>query len=131
MMSNVTIAQTSDDNDSGDASTITPDLQGSGYLQVISNSEGHLQTLHIPSDQMIFNVTPIYDDKGNQVSFSISLKPGYNDFYQQVRLFDKPKNTVFIYPSFTQAAYGSHGFYDYYRKQCDSSCLTVPIPDGV
>lgn len=37
-------------------------------------------------------------------------------------------NTVIIYPSFTQAAYGPHGFYDYYRKQCDSSCLTVPLP---
>lgn len=37
-------------------------------------------------------------------------------------------NTVIIYPIFTQAAYGKGGFYDYYRKQCDTSCLTVPIP---
>ena len=90
-----------------------------------------MQTLNIPSDQILFNITPIYDDKGNQISLSLSLKSGYNDFYQQAGLFDKPKDTVFIYPSFTQAAYGPHGFYDYYKKQCDSSCLTVPISDKV
>lgn len=132
MMSNGIIAQTLGDNDSGDASTITPSLQSSdGYLQVISNSEGHLQTLNIPSDKMLFNVTPIYDDKGNQISFSLSLKPELSDFYHQVGLFDKPKDIVFIYPSFTQAAYGPNGFYDYYKKQCDSRCLTVSIPDKV
>jgi len=134
MMSNVTIAQTPDDNDSGDASTITSTEStngSSGYLQVVSNSEGHLQTLHIPSDQLLFNITPIYDAEGNQISYSLSLNPDLSDFYQHVGLFDKPKDTIFIYPSFTQAAYGPHGFYNYYRKQCDSSCLTVSIPDSV
>lgn len=132
MMSNVTIAQTPDDNDSGDASTITSNLQGpQGYLKVVSNSEGHLQTLYISSDQLLFNITPIYDAEGNQASYQLSLKPELSDFYQQVGLFDKPKDIVFIYPSFTQAAYGPHGFYHYYRKQCDSSCLTVSIPDSV
>lgn len=121
-----------DDNDAEDASKITSNMQnGSGYLQVVSNSEGHLQTLHIPLDRMLFNIAPIYDNQGNQVSYSLSLKPELADFYQQVGLFDKPKDTVFIYPSFTQAAYGPHGFYTYYKKQCDSSCLTVQIPDRV
>jgi hypothetical protein len=131
MMSNVIIAQTSDDNDSGDASTITSSESPQGYLHVVSNSEGHLQTLQIPSDQMLFNITSIYDARGNQVSLRLSLKPELSDLYQQVGLSDKPKDTVFIYPSFTQAAYGPHGFYNYYRKQCDSSCLTVSIPNFV
>jgi hypothetical protein len=135
MSSSGTIAQTSDgDNDSGDASTIssTESTNGSsGYLQVVSNSEGHLQTLQIPSDQMLFNVTPIYDAEGNQTSYQLSLKPELSDFYQQAGLFDKPKDIVFIYPSFTQAAYGPNGFYYHYRKQCDTSCLTVPIPSYV
>ncbi|SMH72211.1 protein of unknown function [Candidatus Nitrosotalea okcheonensis] len=38
---------------------------------------------------------------------------------------------MFIYPSFIQAAYEEGDFYDYYRKNCDSSCLTVPIPTSV
>ncbi|NHI03624.1 hypothetical protein DYY67_2260 [Candidatus Nitrosotalea sp. TS] len=63
-----------------------PNLQGSGYLQMISNSEGHLQTLHIPTDQMIFNVAPIYDDKGNQVSLSLSLKPELSSFLPTGRI---------------------------------------------
>lgn len=143
MMSSVTVAQTlggnnsgsvsDNDNDSGDASTITSSepANGSEYLKIVSNSESHLQTLFIPSDQMLFNVTPIYDSQGNQISYSLSLKPDLDDFYQQAGLYDKPKDIVFIYPSFTQAAYGPNGFYYHYRKQCDTSCLTVPIPNNV
>jgi len=124
LSSSGTVSQASDDdNDSGDASTISATEGPSGYLHVISNSEGHLQTLEIPSDQMIFNVAPIYDSEGNQTSYQLSLKPELSDFYQQAGLFDKPKDTVFIYPSFTQAAYGTNGFYYHYRKQCDTSCL--------
>ncbi len=36
--------------------------------------------------------------------------------------------TVVIYPIFTQAAYGTGGFYSYYAKHCDTRCLTVHIP---
>ena len=135
MMSTGIIAQTSDDdNDSGDASTITSTEStngSSGYLQVVSNSEGHLQTLQIPSDQMLFNVTPIYDAEGNQTSYQLSLKPELSDLYSKIGLANKPKDIVFIYPSFTQAAYGPNGFYYHYRKQCDTSCLTVQIPSYV
>lgn len=35
------------------------------------------------------------------------------------------KDIIVVYPSFTQAAYQSHGFYDYYNHGCDISCLTV------
>ena len=126
-------AQTTDDNNSGDASSVTSNTQGGAqdYLEITSNSEGQKQTLKIPTSQMLFNVTPIYDNQGNQVSLSLSLKPELDAFYHKIGLFDKPKDTVFIYPSFTQAAYGTHGFYSYYKKQCDSSCLTVQIPDKI
>ncbi|MDE1762762.1 MAG: hypothetical protein KGH88_00760 [Thaumarchaeota archaeon] len=125
------VAQAQDSNDSGGTSSITNLQNSSDSLEIISNSEGHMQKLEIPSSQMLFNVVPTYDNQGNQVSFSLSLKPELDAFYHSIGLYDKPKDTVFIYPSFTQAAYGTHGFYDYYRKQCDSSCLTVPIPDKV
>ena len=40
-------------------------------------------------------------------------------------------STVVVYPIFTQAAYGNDGFYDYYKKICDSKCLTVKIPPKI
>ncbi len=38
------------------------------------------------------------------------------------------QKTIVIYPIFTQTAYGNHAFYDYYKKLCNSTCLTVTIP---
>ncbi|MDE1815456.1 MAG: hypothetical protein KGI11_02730 [Thaumarchaeota archaeon] len=130
LVPNTIRAQTYNDSDktSSDASNLQSQQ---GYLDIVSNSEGYKQTLHIPSDQMLFDVTPIYDSQGNETSLSLYLRPGLDDFYHQVGLFDKPKDIVFIYPSFTQAAYGDHGFYNYYKKECDSSCLTVKIPNKV
>ncbi len=120
-----------DGNLSGSASPDTAQGTAQDYLEVVSNSEGHMQTLHIPADKMLFKVTPHYDSQGNQAGLSLSLRPDLGSFYQQVGLYNRTNDTVFIYPSFTQAAYGPHGFYDYYNKKCDSSCLTVPIPDRV
>lgn len=36
-------------------------------------------------------------------------------------------HAVFVYPIFTQYAYQNQGFYDYYGKKCDSSCLSIKI----
>jgi hypothetical protein len=36
-------------------------------------------------------------------------------------------HTVVVYPILTEYAYSKHGFYDYYKKTCDQSCLTVTI----
>lgn len=101
------------------------------YLTVISNTEGNEQTLHLPLKELLFNVTPHNDANGNLISLSLELKPELNNLYKDVGFFDKPRDTVFIYPSFTQAAYGKDGFYDYYNKKCDTKCLTVNIPTGV
>lgn len=120
-------------NNSGDASSVSSSIPeiSSDHLEVISNSEGHLQTLDIPASQLLFNVTPINDSQGRQVSFLLSLKPELETLYSNVGMYNKTKDIVFIYPSFTQAAYGQHGFYDYYKGRCDTSCLTVNIPDKI
>lgn len=34
-------------------------------------------------------------------------------------------HTLVIYPFFTQYAYMKHGFYEYFNKTCDTSCLTI------
>jgi hypothetical protein len=128
IMSNVTIAQASQDDYTN---TSNAQNQPQYYLHIISNEEGHMQNMQIPSNRLLFNITPTYDNQGNQVSLSLSLKPELSYLYSQIGLANKSKDIVFIYPSFTQAAYGVNGFYYYYTKKCDTSCLTVPIPDRV
>ncbi len=51
--------------------------------------------------------------------------------YDEIGNLDKSQNTVFVYPMFTQSAYEEPGFYTFYNKQCDESCLTVPIKDDL
>jgi hypothetical protein len=101
------------------------------YLEVISNEESQKETLYLPVSKLLFDITPVYDQNGALASLSMSLKPELVDVYQSIGLFNKPRDTVFVYPSFTQAAYGHNGFYDYYNKRCDTSCLTVLIPTRV
>lgn len=51
---------------------------------------------------------------------------------QSIEQKDSPKSsTVVVYPIFTQAAYGSSGFYDYYKGLCNTVCLTVKIPSKI
>lgn len=101
------------------------------YLTVVSNTEGNEETLQLPIKDLLFNVIPHNDQNGKLISLSLELKPGLDDLYKDLGLFDKPRDAVFIYPSFTQAAYGKSGFYDYYNNKCDIQCLTVKIPTGI
>lgn len=109
-----------------------PQQNGNGdYLEVISNTEGNQQVLQLPISQLLFNVTPQYDQNGKVVSFSLTAKPELSDLYNEIGMTNKPKDIVFVYPIFTQAAYSNKGFYDYYNKKCDTSCLTVSIPTKI
>jgi len=38
-------------------------------------------------------------------------------------------DSVIIRPTFTESAYSDKGFYDYYKKNCDESCLTTEIKE--
>jgi hypothetical protein len=98
------------------------------FLKVVSNTEGNQQILQLPISQLLFNVTPQYDQNGNAISFSLTSKPELSDLYNEIGLANKTKDIVFVYPIFTQAAYSNNGFYDYYNKKCESNCLTVSIP---
>jgi hypothetical protein len=96
-------------------------------IQLTANTEGKLQTVTIPSSQLIFNLIPHFDNQGKLLNFDIAIKPELTDLYKQIGPRTDLK-TVFVYPIFTQAAYGKNGFYDYYHGKCDASCLTVSIP---
>ncbi|MGI0075758.1 MAG: hypothetical protein ACREA5_07440, partial [Nitrosotalea sp.] len=99
-------------------------------LKVISNTEGKTETQKIPTSKLLFNITPHFEN--NQlVSLTMTLKPSLSNLYNKTGLFYKSKDIVFVYPIFTQAAYGNHGFYTYYKKQCDATCLKVSIPTHV
>lgn len=56
-----------------------------------------------------------------------SLLPGLDELYNEVGLFYNTQKTAVVNPIFTASAYSQNGFYDYYRGECDSRCLTVGI----
>jgi len=39
--------------------------------------------------------------------------------------------SIVIVPVLTSSAYSNHGFYSYYRGECDKACLTVKIRDDI
>lgn len=93
--------------------------------------EGTPETIYFPVDKALFDLDYTTDAKGNALTMSMALKPELDDVYDKVG-YDSPKNSVVIvYPVFTQAAYSKNGFYYYYYKKCDSSCLTVKLPDSI
>lgn len=101
-----------------------------GVLEVISNTEGKNETQKIPTSQLLFDITPHFKN-GHLETFTMALKPSLSSLYDQIGLSKKSKDIVFVYPIFTQAAYGNHGFYDYYNKKCDTSCLKIQIPNKI
>lgn len=64
----------------------------------------------------IFHTLESYEIQGNDNS-----KTNYK-FEEQ--------STIVINPLFTQTAYSSNGFYDFYTGRCDESCLTVEIQEN-
>jgi len=102
----------------------------SEYLDVVSHEENIKQVLRLFVNDLIFNVKPVYNN-GKLTYLTMSTKPDLQEVYNEIGLFGKPRDIVFIYPSFTQAAYDTNGFYDYYNKKCDIKCLTVKIPDKI
>ncbi len=113
-------------SDSAASLSITND-----FIKINSTTEGSVQTLTIPRASLLFDVLGHTDQNGNLLTISIQRKPELQNLYKDLELSKGSHDAVFIYPSFTQAAYEKGGFYDFYRRNCDSSCLTVPIPTSV
>ena len=101
------------------------------YLDIISEDEGPSQILRLFVREILFDVKPTYDDARQVISIHIEKKRGFEDLYNRINHVGQSHDTVFIYPSFTQAAYDTSGFYDYYKMKCDNKCLTVNIPDKI
>lgn len=90
--------------------------------------------ISMPNEKLLFK--PVANVKTNDngqkiVSVSFIQKSDLLSLYHDLGWYKMQQKAVFVYPIFTQAAYGKHGFYDYYAKTCDSKCLTVPIPTTI
>lgn len=103
---------------------------GSDYVQLTTMNEGRIEKVIVHKTDLLFN-TEIIDSKNNihPKSMIIEKKPELADFYKQVSSANAT-DAVFVYPIFTQAAYGEYGFYNYYDKECGKECLTITIPSG-
>jgi hypothetical protein len=56
------------------------------------------------------------------------LKPENTELYNEIGIANQLHNSVIVVPFFTMTAYGEPGFYNYFRNECDTSCLTdIPI----
>ena len=107
-------------------------LNYTGRITLNQNDvEGKRVTMAALVDKALFTIRYEQDEQYQLKGVFIGLRPELTDFYHQVGFFDKPATAVVVYPSFTEAAYGQNGFYDYYNKKCDSKCLTVNIPDTI
>lgn len=100
------------------------------YYEIYHETPSGNVNLVLSESRLIFNVIPTLTGNGTVVSFNMKLKPELTDIYRQIGFSNKSVNTVFVYPVFTQAAYDKDGFYDYYNKRCNTTCLTVPIPSS-
>jgi hypothetical protein len=97
-------------------------------VNFIVMNERKQQIIETPKKDLLFNVTITYDENNHPQYVDIEKKPELSNFYKQVGYANESQNTVFVYPVFTQGAYGNNGFYDYYNKKCGPECLTLPIP---
>lgn len=113
-------------NENFDSTLVVPPnaTSDANFLDLVSDTEGHKQTLRLSINDLIFDVEPIYNNEKLE-SMKIKLKPELYSLYKQIG--NDNDKIVFVYPIFTQSAYEKHGFYDYYKQKCNSDCLTIPI----
>ena len=64
-------------------------------------------------------------------SLNFVKNPELEELYHKIGNYGTSEKVVFVYPIFTQAAYGKNGFYDFYENRCGAVCLTVPIPEKI
>ena len=105
-----------------------PTQSATDNIDFITIIEGKQKTVSTLKKDLLFNITITYDKNNNPTYVNVEKRPELSEFYKQVGFANASEDVVFVYPVFTQGAYGDHGFYDYYNKKCGPECLTIPIP---
>jgi len=103
------------------------------YENIKNNSESQIK--EIPVSDSLFKVfVPedklIVDVESKTITYqqaNFELNSEFSEFYEEIGNFENKQNAVVIYPTFTESAYSKNGFYDYFEKKCNSSCLSVSI----
>lgn len=106
-----------------------PKYDDKGMITISLGPNG-TRVVQIPPDKLLVKLELRFEDPNNtQRITNVIMHPNsdLNALYDTLSA-PKSKKIAFIYPMFTQAAYSKNGFYDYYLKKCDSTCLTVKIP---
>jgi len=94
----------------------------------IETKNADLIELSIDSIFKISGVRDEYIIEGNLQQYGrlyFELDKNNQSLYDELKNTDE--KTIIIFPIFTAVAYNEPGFYNYYRDECDSQCLTVPI----
>lgn len=117
---------------SGVKKTIDRTVEIPNDFQIFSNLK---DVKKFVSDEKIFNgVVP--QDYWNDVSegkikhdkVTLLKKPQLSELYKKLQYDENlEKKIVIVMPTLTAIAYSEPGFYTYYRGECDTSCLTIPL----
>jgi len=87
------------------------------------------ERVNINSD--IFNVYSYAEEWNSRIqAFNFVWIEKKSD-YDYSKIEAGNQKTVFIIPIFTLSAYWSPGFYDYYNKECNETCLTTKLDNDV
>jgi len=103
------------------------------FFGEISNSstQGDDVEIEVPSLFRIFinqeDVSKIFNNESGHRNVQYLPKSENADLYKEIGITNGNQHTIVIFPIFTAAAYEEPGFYTFFRGQCDSSCLTVPL----
>ena len=95
--------------------------------------------LKIPNDESVQSIFDVYGVRNDSTTVDgnviwgtpvFGLNVGQLENYNTIAIWDDPQKAAVVSPIFTDSAYDSPGFYDYYSGQCNS-CTTTTISDGV
>lgn len=122
--------------DSESSTNITPFFSEQGTVFNFYADIGHGRhiVLSLPADKLIFKPVVSMNKVGGiveSISLNFVAKPEFGSLYHEIGNYNNKEKVVFVYPIFTQAAYGKNGFYYFYNGTCGSQCLTVPFPDKI
>jgi len=95
--------------------------------------------LQLPNGNTVVSAFDVYGIRNNFTvvednvvwnTVIFALNPSLMENYNEIAIWDDPQKAAVVLPIFTESAYNSPGFYDYYSGECDS-CTTIKISDGV
>ena len=85
----------------------------------------------------IFRVFVYQDDvfevsgKEKPADLQYELIPENLEIYKEISVYDDKQKSVVVIPTFTAIAYSEPGFYTFFNKKCDTSCLTQNIQHDI